>query len=254
MSVREKLSVTIIAGEAENEIRDCLESVKWADEIVVIDSQSRDKTVEIAREYTENIHVKRWEGYSAQKQFALDQAVNEWVLSLDTDERVTEGLRREIEAILAGDASLDGYFIPRRNYFLGRWIRYCGWYPGYQMRLFRKRKARVHERKVHERFVVEGRVGYLKNDLIHRTHPTIDDTLAKINEYSTLNAEERAAEKKISALDLAFRPAAAFLQFYVLKQGFRDGVHGLMVSMIHAMTKAETYLKAWELQNVSRTS
>ena len=254
MTEQHKLSVTIIAGNAEGEIRDCLESVKWADEIIVVDSMSRDKTAEIAREYTHQVFLREWEGYAAQKQFSLGQAKNEWVFSLDSDERVSETLRDEIEGVLRNGTTLDGYYIPRRNFFLGRWIRRCGWYPGYQLRLFRKGKAKLNERKIHEAFIVEGSVGYLTGDIIHHTHTTIESTLVKINEYSTLRAQEKVNKRRVKAFELIFRPLAAFLQFYLLKQGFREGPHGLMVSIIHAMTCAQTYMKIWEMQNVPRPS
>ena len=247
-----KLSVTIIAGDVEDEIRGCLESVKWVDEIVVVNSMSKDGTAEIAREYTEKVFLKAWEGYAAQKQFALDQATADWVLSLDSDERVTDELRVRIKEILANDSAYDGYYIPRRSYFLGRWIKHCGWYPAYQLRFFRKAKAKVTDRRVHEGFVVNGTVGYLSGDLIHYTHPTIHRTLAKINEYSTLEAQEKVELKRISFLDLLFHPLTAFLHSYFIKQGFRDGVHGLMVSSVHAITEAQKLMKIWEMQNVPR--
>ena len=247
-----KISVTVIAGNSEDDIRECLESVKWADEIVVVDSRSSDKTKQIAREYTNRILLKEWGGYGAQKQFALDQASNEWVLSLDTDERVSDELRSEIQNILVNASPYDGYYIPRRNYFLGRWIKHCGWYPGYQLRLFRKSKTRVNDRRIHEAFVVHGTVGHLKSDIIHFTHPTIRATLAKVDEYSTLEAEEKVGHKRVTVLGLVFHPFMEFLSSFLLKQGYRDGVYGLMVSMIHSLTDAQTYMKIWEMQNVSR--
>lgn len=250
-ALRERLSVVIIAGAVEHEIRDCLESVKWADEIIVVNSQSKDRTAEIAREYTDKVFFRNWDGFSKQKQFALEQAKNEWILSLDSDERVSPELRTEIQTILTNGSAYDGYYIPRRNYFLGHWVKHCGWYPGYQLRFFRKSKARMNERLVHEAFLVEGPVGYLKNDIIHQTHPTIRITLEKINTYSSLKAEEKASRRPVTFLDLLLQPPMAFLHFFFLKQGFRDGVYGLMVSMIHALTVALTYLKIWEMQNVS---
>jgi glycosyltransferase involved in cell wall biosynthesis len=247
-----QLTVTIIAGAAEDEIRVCLESVKWADEIVVVNSVSKDRTAEIAHEYTDKVLFKEWEGYGAQKQFALDCATNEWVLSLDSDERVSDALRSEIENILTNGSSHDGFYIPRRNYFLGRWIKHCGWYPGYQLRLFRKSKAKVNDRRIHEAFVVGGSVGYLACDIIHHTHPTIRDTLAKVDEYSTLKAQEKVGLKRVTFLYLIFHPFVAFVHSFFFKQGFRDGVYGLMVSIIHAITDAETCMKIWEMQNSSQ--
>jgi len=247
---RKTLSVAIIAGNEERRIADCLESVKWADEIVVVDSESMDRTVEIAKRYTDKVFIKKWEGYAPQKQFAIDQATCDWILSLDADERVSPELRDEIEKILEEETEYDGFYIPRRNFFLGRWIKSCGWYPNYQLRLFKKGKGYVTKRKVHEGFVVDGKVGYLKGDIIHLTHMELKSTFAKINEYSSLSAEEKAERKKVRGLDLILHPLGAFLGHYILRGGFREGVYGLMVSLIHAMTNMQTYMKIWEIQNV----
>jgi glycosyltransferase involved in cell wall biosynthesis len=251
---RSRLTVTVIAGDAENEIRDCLESVTWADEIIVVDSFSKDRTAEIAKEYTDKVILRKWEGYAKQKQYALQQAKNDWVLSLDTDERVSDELRREIESVLANGSPHDGYFIPRKNFFLKKWIKHCGWYPGYQLRFFRKSSVSLNGRKIHEAFVVSGSVGYLSSDIIHYTHPTIKDTLRKINEYSTLQAEEKASRKRATLLHILFVPPFSFLHFFIWKRGFLDGIHGLMVSIIHAATKAQTYMKMWEIQNAQEKS
>jgi len=249
-SGRKTLSVVIIAGNEEKRIGDCLESVKWADEIIVVDSESTDRTVEIAKRYTDKVFIRKWEGYAPQKKFAIEQATCDWVLSLDADERVSPELKNEIEKVLESDIGFDGFYIPRRNFFLGKWIKSCGWYPNYQLRLFRNGKAMVTQRKVHEGFVVNGKVGYLKGDIIHLTHMTLKETFAKINEYSSLSAEEKSERKRISGIDLILHPIAAFLSHYVLKAGFKDGVYGLMVSLNHAMTNLQTYMKIWELQNV----
>jgi glycosyltransferase involved in cell wall biosynthesis len=251
MSIKRKtLSVAIIAGNEEKKIGDCLESVKWADEIIVVDSESTDRTVEIAKRYTDKVFIRKWEGYAPQKQFAIDQATCDWILSLDADERVSPELKDEILKILESETEFDGFYIPRRNFFLGKWIKSCGWYPNYQLRLFKKGKAKVTQRKVHEGFVVDGKVGYLRGDIIHLTHMTLKETFAKINEYSSLSAEEKSKRKKVKGIDLILHPFSAFLSHYVLKGGFRDGVYGLMVSLNHAMTNLQTYMKIWELQNV----
>jgi glycosyltransferase involved in cell wall biosynthesis len=251
MSIKRKtLSVAIIAGNEEKKIGDCLESVKWADEIIVVDSESSDRTVEIAKRYTDKVFIRKWKGYAPQKQFAIDQATCDWILSLDADERVSPELKDEILKILESETEFDGFYIPRRNFFLGKWIKSCGWYPNYQLRLFKKGKAKVTQRKVHEGFVVDGKVGYLRGDIIHLTHMTLKETFAKINEYSSLSAEEKSKRKKVKGIDLILHPLSAFLSHYVLKGGFRDGVYGLMVSLNHAMTNLQTYMKIWELQNV----
>jgi glycosyltransferase involved in cell wall biosynthesis len=247
-----QLSVTVIAGEVENEIRECLGSVNWADEIIVVNS-SADRTAEIAREFTDKVLVREWSGYGSQKQFALESATKEWVLSIDTDERVSEGLRDEIKSLLSHASEYDGYYIPRRSYFLGRWIRHCGWYPDYQLRLFRREKARMNDRKIHEAFTVNGPVGFLKSDLHHYTHPTIAIALAKAREYAALEAAEKVGKRHVNALFVLLHPLFEFFSSFFLKQGFRDGAYGLMVCMIHAMTDAQTYMKIWEMQHVSRS-
>jgi glycosyltransferase involved in cell wall biosynthesis len=245
----DKLSVTIIAGAEENNIRECLESVRWADEIIVVNNFTDDRTVAIAREYTPHVYLRKWEGFASQKQYALEQATNEWVFSLDADERVSPELKEEILKSIGSDTPFTGFRIPRRNYFMDRWIKHCGWYPGYQMRLFRRGAARITDRMVHEGFVVDGPIGTLTGDIIHYTHPTVWETIRKINEYSSLRALEKYKHKKITVIGIVFRPVIAFLQMFIGRQGYRDGVYGLMVSSIHAITSALMAMKTWELQH-----
>ncbi len=243
-----KLSVTVIAFNEEKNIRDCLESVKWADEIIIVDSGSADNTAAIGKEYTDKVIYNKWEGFPAQKNFALGQCSNEWVLSIDADERVTPGLKEEIISILNSEPEFEGYFIPRRNFFLGREIRNCGWYPDYQMRLFKKSGTIVDNRKVHEGFLIDSPKGHLKNAFIHLTHSSLHETFKKINEYSTLEAEELYKKKKASPKNIFINPMAAFLSHFIVRKGYRDGVYGLMVSLIHAATKMMMYMKIWDLQ------
>jgi glycosyltransferase involved in cell wall biosynthesis len=243
----EKISAVIIAGNEEKNIADCLESVRWADEIIVVDSESNDKTVEISKRYTGKVFVRKWEGYASQKTYSMERAGNEWVLSLDADERVSPELLEEIKKL--DFSAADGFYIPRRNYFLGKVIRSCGWSPDYQLRLFRKSRTTLTDRQVHEGFSVDGRREYLKGELIHYTHTTIAGTLAKINEYSTLEASEKAGRIRVTGTKLFFKPLWAFFQHFIMRRGFTDGVHGLMVSMIHAITKTQVYMKIWEIQN-----
>lgn len=245
-----KLSALIIAGDEEKNIKDCLESVKWADEIIVVDSESKDKTVEIAKEFTDKVYIKKWEGFVPQRRMALDRASNEWILSIDADERVSEELKNEILQIINQNNIESGYYIPRRNYFLDKIITSCFWYPDYQLRLFKKEFASIEDRKVHEGFSVKGEVGHLKNDLIHFTHQTLISTFKKINEYSSLEAYERVNKKKIRPWDLVLHPIAAFLNHFISRKGYKDGVYGLMVSLVHMITNMMTYMKMWELQNV----
>jgi glycosyltransferase involved in cell wall biosynthesis len=245
--------VTVVAGDVEDEIRECLETVKWADEIIVVHS-GVDRTGAIAREYTDKVLVKEWTGFGPQKQFALEAATSEWVLSLDTDERVSTDLREEIHSILKNGSTYAGFCIPRRGYFLGRWIKHCGWYPDFQLRFFRRSKARADNRKVHERFIVDGTVGHLNSDLIHYTHPTIEKAIAKGREYAALEAMEKVGKKRVNALLVTLHPVYEFFNSFVLKQGFRDGTFGLMVSLIHAISDAQVYMKIWELQHVRQSS
>ncbi len=244
----QKISAIIIAGREEKNIGDCLESVRWVDEIIVVNSDSNDRTVEIARTFTDKVFIRKWEGYASQKNFSLQQANNEWVLSIDADERVSPELREEILAL--DYSEVNGFNIPRRNYFLDKVVRSCGWSPDYQLRLFRKSKTILSDRKVHEGFVVEGEKGYLKNELIHYTHTSIAGTLEKVNEYSTLEAIEKSERIRVTGLKIFFKTVWEFFHHFIIRRGFTDGVHGLMVSIIHAMTKAQTYMKIWEMQNV----
>lgn len=246
---RNKLSVIIITFNEEKNIKDCLESVKWADEIILVDSGSTDKTREIALTYTDKVIFNKWEGFAPQKKFALENASNEWVLSIDSDERITGGLKDEILHLLSSEPECNGYFIPRRNHFLGKEITTCGWAPDYQMRLFKKSLTKVNSRKVHEGFLVEGKSGNLKNGMLHFTHNDLHKTFEKINEYSTLEAEELYLTKKAGAINIFINPVAAFLSHYIVRRGYKDGIHGLMVSIMHSITKKMTYMKMWDLQN-----
>lgn len=243
------ISAVVIVYNEEKNIRDCLESLKWVDEIVIIDSGSTDKTLEIAREYTDKIFFKVWEGFSQQRKFSLEKVSHDWVVCIDADERISKELQDEILLLNKNGFKSAGYFIPRRNFFLGKHITSCFWYPDYQLRLFNKHSTNVSDRKVHEGFLVEGEKTNLKNDIIHLTHQTLFETIGKINSYSSLESEERMGRKKIKAKDIILHPLAAFFNHFISRKGYRDGIHGMLVSIIHAMTNMMTYMKIWELQN-----
>lgn len=244
--MQNKISVIIITGNEEKNIKDCLKSVSWADEIIVVDSESKDKTVEIAKEFTDKVVIHKWEGYAAQKSYALNLASNEWVLSLDADERVMPELAEEIMTMKFNDS--DAYKIHRENYFLGKKIKYCGWGNDYQLRLFRKSKTKLTDRLVHEGFVVEGNISTLKNSMKHYSYENLKEGFAKINEYSSLEANEKYKRKNVSGSTIFFYPVIAFLQHYIFRKGFLDGTHGLLISLMHAMTKLQVQMKMWELQ------
>lgn len=244
-----KLSVIIITKNESQNIKDCLESVKWADEIIVVDSGSGDDTVEIARKYTDKVIYNEWKGYADQKNFALQLAKNEWVLSLDADERVTESLRNEI--LNTDLEKFDGYRIKRDNYFLGKMIRGSGWGNDYQLRLFRKSKTTLTKRLVHEGFYVEGRISKLKSTMLHYSYRNFKDAFDKINYYSTLEAIEKQNRKKVNTLSIFITPVIAFLQHFIIRRGYIDGIYGVFVSILNAYTKLQVQLKIWELKNKS---
>jgi len=251
--VRDRLSVIIICLNAQEKIRACLESVAWADEIVVCDSGSTDETPAICRQYTDKFYTDPWRGFGAHKNLALDRATNPWVLSLDTDERVTPALEGRIRQILEGPAEAVGYSVPRQNYFLGRWIRHGGWYPDHVLRLFRRERGRFRERAVHEAVEVDGRTATLAEGIEHHTYDSVSAYLARMDRYSALAAEElQRAGVRCRAGDLLWRPPATAFKMYVLRQGYRDGVHGLALAGLYGAYTFAKYLKLWELETKGR--
>lgn len=252
MNEPNKISVIIITKNEEQNISDCLNSVKWADEIIIIDAESTDTTIEFARKYTDKVFIRKWKGYSDQKNYGLSLAENDWVLSLDADERVTDELKNEI---LYSDLTIaEGYKISRSNYFLGKLIRGCGWSHDYQLRLFKKSKTKVTERMVHEGFVVDGKITELKYPMLHYSYRNFHDAVSKINKYSTLEAQEKYQRKKVNGFTILLNPFIAFIQFFIFRKGFIDGTHGLLVSIMHAMTKMMMFIKMWELQKKNKST
>jgi len=248
----DEISIIIITQNEAGHIRNCLASVSWADEIIVIDGGSTDNTQAICREFNATIYENPWPGFAAQKQYALDRATKPWVLSIDSDEQVTELLKQEIQTLLQSpDPAIAGYAVPRLSTFLGKPIRYGGWYPGYQMRLFQKSKTRVSQARVHEGFIVEGNCGRLNSDLLHFTHATIEASLARMNRYSGLEAQDRLEKGQIGRIhwyDILVHSFSAFWRQFVVKHGFRDGMHGFILATVTAMVKCALYMKLWEQQ------
>jgi glycosyltransferase involved in cell wall biosynthesis len=227
-----RLSVTVITLNEEANIVPCLESVRFADEIVIVDSGSTDRTLELARQYTDRIFSTDWQGFAGTKNFALDQALGEWVFSLDADERVPAGLQQEIIQVAKGDGILDGYRVPRKNYVGGRWIRYLGWYPDYTLRLFRRGQGRFKEREVHEEVEVTGPVGFLKTPLEHYSYNDFGEYAARQKRYARLAAQEmRNAGRRPFPGELLWRPALTFLNLFFRKRGFLEGALGLKLSL-----------------------
>ena len=244
------VSVIVITKNEERNIADCLKSVAWADEIIVVDAESVDGTVERAREFTPHVIVRPWAGFSAAKAYAVAQTTHEWVLWLDADERVTEELATDIQrAIEENYSGVSAYRFARRAYFLGKWIRHCGWYPGFVTRLFRKTRAQFSDDAVHEQLAVRGAIAKLPHDLLHFTDDDLEHYFEKLNQYTSLAADQLLATKRrITAADLLFRPCFLFMKMYFLKAGFLDGLHGFLLCRLSASYALAKYGKLWHRQ------
>lgn len=246
------LSVAIITKNEEMNLPRTLESVRWANEIVVVDSGSIDRTVEIASTFGARVIREEWRGFGKQKNFAIQHCSGEWVLSIDADEAVSDALALEIKQLLEDEPQVEAYFLPRRNLFLGRWIRHGGYYPDPKLRLIRKGKAWFEERAVHETIQYSGPARTLQGDLIHYAYSTLDSYIEHMNRYSALGAEQAAANNKTSRSLSAFlwnvllTPAATFVYNYVFRLGFFDGREGLLLHLYHSAYVSWKYAKAWQ--------
>ncbi len=249
------ITATIITFNEEDSIRAAIESVSWANEVLVVDSHSTDATREVARELGARVIERDWSGFAAQKQFAADEARTDWIFSLDADERVSDELRVSIEDLLYTNEErlADGYRIARRAFYMGRWIRGGGWYPDRQLRLYRKSKGRWERAYVHESVKMEegARVEELKGDILHYSMEDAAHHHRMIGErYAPLSARQMyEAGRRTSALQIALAPPAAFLRSFVLKGGFRDGLAGLSIARFAAHNVFLKYLMLWEIQN-----
>jgi glycosyltransferase involved in cell wall biosynthesis len=244
-----ELSVTVITKNEAAHIAAALESVAWAHEIVVVDSESTDDTVAIARRFTDRVVVRPWPGYAAQKNHAASLARHDWVLSLDADERVTPELATEIRSTLSGTRAPKAYRIPRVTWHLGRWIRTTDWYPDHQVRLYDRRAARWTGQYIHESLSVDGEVGVLAGELQHYPYRDIADHLETIGRYTTLAAQQmRASGRRSGLLQLAAHPPLAFLRNYMARGGFRDGAPGFIVSALNAYYVFVKFAKLRELE------
>ena len=234
------LSVILITKNESANIRACLESLAWADEIIVVDSGSTDDTVALARQSGARVYVHDWPGFGAQKNRALGYATCDWVFSIDADERVTPELRAELQQAMR-EAEADGYYCPRLSQFCGRFIRHSGWYPDYVLRLFRRGTARFSDSLVHESVQLTGRTSRLKSPLLHYSYLTPDDVVRKVEHYSTAAAQQMFRfGKQSNWLDAVLRGGWAFLRTYCLRLGVLDGSAGWSIARMNART---TYLK-----------
>jgi glycosyltransferase involved in cell wall biosynthesis len=243
------ISTTVITMNAEKHIRDCLESVKWCDETVIVDSGSTDGTLNIAREYTDRIFVEKWLGFGPQKQLALERAGSEWVLSLDADEKVPERLREEIKDAIGSGNAANGYFIPRKNLYRGKWLRFGGQYPDYVLRLFRRSRGRFSTDIVHEKVLLDGAPKKLATPIEHHTFEDISSRIDKLNRYSTLSAIQMFdSGRRAGALSPLVHFASFFLKDYVLRLGFLDLAEGLNVALLKSLGAYFKYAKLLEYQ------
>ncbi|MGH7256681.1 MAG: glycosyltransferase family 2 protein [Nitrospirales bacterium] len=244
------VAAIVITKNEERNIVACLDSLRWTDEIVVVDAESQDRTAEIARRYTDKVYVRPWPGFGPQKNFAMDQASSDWILIVDADERVTDGLRQEIQQKLGGGVSPEvaGFEIPRRNYFYGKWIRGGGIYPDYQLRLFRRSAGRYDDVLLHENLRVSGCVERVVHPLDHHSMPGIREHVRKMKRYTTLGAQEKLkARFRVTAVDLAMNHLWTIFKTFVLRGGYRDGVHGIIVALFAGMHTFVKYAKSYEL-------
>lgn len=242
-----KLSAAVITKNEEKKIGDCLDSLSFADEIVVIDCGSTDRTAEIAESKGAKVIFHQWEGHIGQKNYAVGQTTGQWVLSLDADERVSAKLREEIQRALSNPVA-DGYAIPRLVYYINRWIRHCGWYPARKVRLFRRDKGRWTGENPHDRIELEGRCENLNGDIYHLSFDSISEHLQTIDHFTEIAAREKAAKNERAGFwPIVFRPPVTFIKMYFLKLGFLDGLPGFILSILSTYHVFCKYVKISEM-------
>src|SRR5215217_1686328 len=244
------LSALVITKNEERNIASCLDSLQWVDQLFIVDAESTDQTVDIARRYTNQVFVRAWPGFGRQKNFGMDQSQSEWILIVDADEQVTVPLRQEISRLIQSRPASDiaGYEIPRRNYFYGRWIQGGGIYPDYQLRLFRRTAARYDNVLLHERLQITGRIERLSSPLEHYSMPTIRHHVSKMMRYTTLGAQEKLKTSvHVSVMQIGAHQIGTIVKTYVMRKGYRDGIHGLIVAMFAGMHTFVKYAKAYEM-------
>ena len=253
------ISVAMVAMDEEANIGRTLASVSWADEIVLVDSGSKDRTCEIARQHGARVVVEPWRGYVAQKQYAIDLCTKDWVLLVDADEAISPGLAQEIRAAIADPNAVSGYWLPRKNLFLGRWIRHGGFYPDHKLRLFRRGQGFVTGHDPHDRCDlkpdVPQKTRQFKNAMVHYTYPNLGLYIGHMNRYSSLGAQLAVAKghRSFSFADIVLRPLATFVYNYFVRLGFLDGREGLLLHLYHAVYVSWKYAKAWEMSRAGKS-
>ena len=245
------LSVVVITKNEERRLAACLKSVAWADEIIVVDDESTDATLEVARRFTDKVTVRRLDGFAQQKQFGVDQAKGPWVLSLDADERIPPALAQEIRQVLSQETPYAAFRIWRKSFYLGRWIKHGKWYLPI-VRLFRKDRVRFNGRLVHETLDADAEVGCLKESFLHDSYDSVAQHMEKLNLYTTLDArvlfeEGRRIRGAKAVTAFVLKPAYVFLRKYILQGALLDGWEGLLISWLTAFNVLITHMKLWEM-------
>jgi len=245
---RLSISAVVVCFNEEDRIGDCLQSLRWCDEIVVVDSFSTDRTMEICQKYADKVVQRAWTGYRDQKAFAHSQTTKEWVLLVDSDERVTPALRDEILSALAQNNGVyAGYSLPRLVFYLGRWWWRGGWYPDYDVRVFRSDRATWGGSDPHEKILVDGKVRRLSNPLHHFSYRNMEDHIQRINRFTSISSTELKKDGVRWRLsDALFRPFGRFVRSYILKRGFMEGFGGFYVAVSAAVYVFLKYAKLWE--------
>lgn len=248
--MREKISACVITYNEERNIRRCLESIKWCDEIVIVDSFSTDRTLEICREYTATIYQHEWEGYIGQRNYIRKKASHGWVLHIDADEELSPQLTRNIQREIARkDNVIAGYQFPRLVRYLNKWIRFGDWYPDIKLRLFRQGLGRSVGTEPHDYVVVDGPVKTIRHPIHHYTYDSIKDHLQTINRFTEIAAETHWENGgRFHLADLVFRPPWRFIRCYIFKGGFLCGRHGFLIAIINSFSVALKYAKFWEIE------
>lgn len=242
--------MVMITHNEEANLARALRSVSWADEIIVVDSGSTDRTREIATSFGAKVFDVDWKGFGPAKQAAVERASGDWLFSLDADEEVTVELAEEIKRVVREESEFAGYSIPRKTSFLGRWILHCGWYPDPVLRLFRKGSGRFDDALVHERVILTGKEGRLRGEIMHYSYPNLTVYLEKLNRYTSLGAEEAwRSGKRATWFDIVGRPPVAFIKYYVSKRGFLDGLEGFVLCVLSGVSVLVKYAK---LQHLGR--
>jgi glycosyltransferase involved in cell wall biosynthesis len=247
-----KVSVCLVTYNEEHTIRECLESVKWADEIIVLDGYSKDNTVNIIKEYTENVHlVENQFNPEINKNKCIEKAKNDWVFVIDADERVTAELQQEIKNILQEEYQYVGYYIPMKNFWRNKWLKHGGFYPKQHLRLFNRKFVKYKAENVHDGLKINGEIGYLKEHMLHFAFLDIFECIEKMNKYSEVEAQYKYLRNEEKPwVKLFVEPIKYFLKTFIYKKGYKDGWEGFLVSILSTMTYFVHYLKYIELKKV----